>query len=191
MDIETQINPPSIDAVAALARPLPSDLTAIIGHAADALLCYADTARWHRARAVSRGLEALRGTRAMDGAAERADDLATYLRSLAPSDYEFTDADWASWLEADFEKVDRSRRTVRQAAKNDFYMAGRDLEGPEYQQLSEIEHAEAMYAALSAVMSIADAIRFVLSGEYDPTKARVIAAEEMARLYANLRKLGQ
>jgi hypothetical protein len=169
--------------------PPPSDLTMIVRHAADALECYADCACWHRDRAVARGLQPSLATRAMDGAAKRADELAGFLRGLTlGQEHQFTAGDWSSWLEADFKKVYRSRRTVIKAAERDFLASGRDLNGPELQQLREIEALDAMCASLDAAMFIADAMMRTLSGQYDPTKARVIAAEEMSCLYANLRE---
>lgn len=174
-----------------LDRPLPSDLAVIVRHAEDALDCYADAARWHRDRGVGRGLEASLATRAMDGAAKRADDLASLLSHLTRApEHKFTADDWL-WFEASFAKVHRSRRTVIKAAERDFMASGRDLGGPELQHLREIEETDAMYAALSAVMCIADAIKFTLSGQYNPTRARVIAAEEMSCLHANLREWRQ
>lgn len=167
-----------------------SDLTAIVGHAVNALTIYADTAREQHTRGVARGLDGFRGLRALSGTANRADELAGDLMSLVAGDYEFTAGDWA-WLELAFDKVWRSRRTVIHAAERDFFTRGEDdRENPEFDQLSEMENRGGMYDAHSAVASIADVIRFTLSSQYDPTRARVIAAEEMASLYNTIRELG-
>jgi hypothetical protein len=167
-----------------------SDLTTVIGHAANALTVYADTAREQRARGVARGLSGFRGVRALCGAANRADELAGDLTGLVAGDYEFTAGDW-TWLELAFDKVWRSRRTVISAAERDISsFDDDDRDSPEFDQLAEMENRGGMYNAHSAVASIADAIRFTLSGRYDPTRARVIVAEEMASLHNTMRELG-
>lgn len=167
--------------------PPPPDLPIIVRHAADALSCFADTAREQHTRGAARGLSGSRGMKALAGAANRADDLASDLTALAGR-HEFTAID-RPWIDAAFRKVCRSRRVVLRAAERDFFTRGADdLSSPEFDQLHEMEHRAGNYDAYSAVMTIADAIRFTLSGDYAPTRARVRASEELASLYGIMRE---
>jgi hypothetical protein len=161
-----------------------TDLMAIMGHASDALQAATDAARWHHAQGTKRGLTG-RGMRALAGAATRADELGTELLALAGSGYKFGASD-CTWLATAFRKVQRSRATVRLAAEGDFHsLPGKprdNINTPEHDQLCEIDNRDGHYEALSAVARIGDAIQAMLSGVIEPTRARIIAAEELAHM---------
>ena len=175
-------------------RP-PSDLSQIVRHAAGALRGYADAFNWHHARAIQRGMDRCRGTRAAAAAASRAESLAGYFLIGLAAKREFAPADW-SWLEWEFERAHRALRTVFNAAERDFWRVepvaggGRNLDCSELDQIHELENVGIVASARFAVDAIADRIQYTLSGDYDPTKARATAAEVLADLEFELREAG-
>ncbi|OIQ73146.1 hypothetical protein GALL_452170 [mine drainage metagenome] len=181
-------------------EPLPrrrlSDLHTIVLHAADALGCYVEAAKWHRRRAVARGLKAGAGAKALKVASRRAERLADALNALVMDRYEFTIRDWQNWLRRDCSKVSKGRRKCVNAAECDFWNAGADLETPEFCQAYELDHMEGMYAALTAFAFAADAIKFYLLG-FPPTGHASIdrwltqVAEQMASLHRDLAECGE
>lgn len=166
-----------------------SEIPFIIRHATVALSCYADTAMEQHSRGIERGLLGARGMKALSGAASRANELSLDLAGLISAGHTFTPDDNV-WIEAACDKVWKSRSVILRTAESDFERSGYDLASPEYDQLSELECRNGMYEAVDTFASIADALRFTLSGRYDPTKARVIAAEAIAYLQTTLREAG-
>jgi hypothetical protein len=172
------------------------DVKEMMRHAAEALNAYADCARFHRERAIARGLILGDGARLLKSAARRAECLSDSLQTMLATGQAMTPKDWRGWASRDFLKVYRSRRRSIIAAEREFWKSGTDRATPEFNQLHEVEHMRGMSDAVSSILFIRDAITFSLEGVpplgcATTDRWLVQVATEVAGLYATLRACGQ